>query len=175
VTRPGADLSHESLAYRLELLEQRPGSLTGSDPVKLTGSDPVKDEENPASDAPEPPPLELRQLQEAWQRSVLAAVEERSIPAASMYREAHPVALVDDLLTVEFPGEAEFHRKLAEDQKNTAILRDALYDVTGRRLTFEFTLGDKTGPPETEEKKLGESELVALFKEKFDAKEVDPT
>jgi DNA polymerase III subunit gamma/tau len=173
VTRPGADLSQESLAYRLELLEQRPGgSLTGSDPVKLTGSHPVKDEENPAP-GPEPPPLELRQLQEAWQRSVLAAVEERSIPTASMYREAHPVALVDDTLTVEFPGEAEFHRKLAEDQKNVAILRDALYDVTGRRLTLEFTLGDKTRPPQTEEKKLDESELVALFKEKFDAKEVD--
>ena len=99
---------------------------------------------------PAPPPLELQQLQEAWARSVLAAVEERSIPTASMYREAHPVALEDDRLTVEFPGEAEFHRKLAEDPKNAAILRDALYDVTGRKLAVTFTLGEKTGPAEAE-------------------------
>ena len=79
---------------------------------------------------------------------MLAAVEERSIPTASMYREAHPVALEDDRLTVEFPGEAEFHRKLAEDPKNAAILRDALYDVTGRKLAVTFTLGEKTGPAE---------------------------
>ena len=101
-----------------------------------------------AEDVRAPPPLELQQLQEAWSRSVLAAVEERSIPTASMYREAHPVALEDDRLTVEFPGEAEFHRKLAEDPKNAAILRDALYDVTGRKLAVTFTLGEKTGPAE---------------------------
>jgi len=91
-----------------------------------------------------------------------------------MYREAHPVALDDDRLTVEFAGEAGFHRSLAEDPKNTAILRDALYDVTGRKLTLEFTLGDKTHAGDAEEEKaLGENELVALLKETFDAKEVD--
>jgi hypothetical protein len=91
-----------------------------------------------------------------------------------MLREAHPVTLVDDRLTVEFVGEADFHRKLAEDPKNAAILRDALYEVTGRRLTLEFTLGERSRhADEPEDRQIGEEELVALLKETFDAREVD--
>ncbi len=179
VTRPGADLSSESLAYRLELLERRghsgPGQGTGTVTGTVTGTETVSEvSEADGSDGPAPPPLELQQLQEAWQRSVIPAVEQRSIPAGSMLREAHPVGLVDDRLTVEFVGEADFHRKLAEDPKNAAILRDALYEVTGRRLTLEFTLGERSQRvDEPEEKQLGEEELVALLKETFDAREVD--
>ncbi len=176
VTRPGADLSQESLAYRLELLERRApsGRVRVPDPVSGTESD-TEPEEAAAEtddDAPEPPPLELQQLQEAWPRAVIDAVEERSIPVASMLREAHPVALDADRLTVEFAGEADFHRKLAEDPKNSAIIRDALYDVTGRKLALEFTLGERSGAddePETHDEK----DFVALFKETFDAREVE--
>ena len=182
VTRPGADLSHESLAFRLERLEKRGGPAAAENRqgtvtanVPSTVAAPAEADDQPAAVAEDvpAPPLELQQLQEAWSRSVLAAVEERSIPTASMYREAHPVALEEDRLTVEFPGEAEFHRKLAEDPKNVAILRDALYDVTGRKLAVTFTLGEKSGPAEPEERSLDENELVALLKETFDAKEVD--
>jgi DNA polymerase-3 subunit gamma/tau len=190
VTRPGADLSQESLAYRLELLERRvssgrvQGTVPGTDSsgraqesqgtVTVTGTESVPE---PAadvaeSDEPAPPPLELQQLQEAWPRAVLEAVEERSIPVASMLREAHPVALADDRLTVEFAGEADFHRKLAEDAKNSAIIRDALYDVTGRKLSLEFTLGERSGA-EDEPEAHDEKDFVALFKETFDAREVE--
>ena len=182
VTRPGADLSQESLSYRLELLE-RPGghsghgrsglseSGSGTAPETVPETVPESVPEEHAADAPAPPPLDLQQLQEAWQRSVIPAVEERSIPVASTVREAHPVALEGDTLTIEFPGEAAFHRKLAEDTKNVAILRDALYDVTGRKLSLTFTLGEKSGPPEPEAH--NEKDFVALFKETFDAREVD--
>src|SRR4051794_33448177 len=85
VTRPGADLSAESMGYRLEMLEQ-PGVPSG--PVQ--GTVPETRPEETTAPAPEPgrepPSLELEQLQEAWQRSVLPAVERRSIPAASMLR-----------------------------------------------------------------------------------------
>ena len=82
VTRPGADLSRESLAYRLEQLESaRP---RGREPPPETRRRARARAETPAPDSrrprPEPPPLELEQLQEAWQRSILPAVEERSIP-----------------------------------------------------------------------------------------------
>jgi DNA polymerase-3 subunit gamma/tau len=177
VTRPGADLSSESLSYRLELLERRghsgQGTVTGTGPRPIETA--TEDGPEPADpDGPAPPPLELQQLQEAWQRSVITAVEQRSIPAGSMLREAHPVTLVDDRLTIEFAGEAAFQRKQAEDPKNAAILRDALYEVTGRKLTLEFTLGERSQHgDEPEEKQIGEEELVALLKETFDAKEVD--
>jgi DNA polymerase-3 subunit gamma/tau len=176
VTRPGADLSQESLAYRLELLERRApsGRVQVPDPGSDNESDPEPEKATAvtADVEPEPPALELQQLQEAWSRAVLEAVEERSIPVASMLREAHPVALDADRLTVEFAGEADFHRKLAEEPKNSAIIRDALYDVTGRKLTLEFTLGERSGAddePETHDEK----DFVALFKETFDAREVE--
>jgi DNA polymerase III subunit gamma/tau len=175
VTRPGADLSHESLAYRLELLERRASSgrveLPGTVTVTETVTEPDEAAAEGAEDEPEPPALELQQLQEAWSRAVLEAVEERSIPVASMLREAQPIALDADRLTVEFAGEADFHRKLAEEPKNSAIIRDALYDVTGRKLTLEFTLGERSADdePETHDEK----DFVALFKETFDAREVE--
>jgi hypothetical protein len=122
---------------------------------------------------PEPPALELQQLQEAWSRAVLEAVEERSIPVASMLREAQPVALEADRLTVEFAGEADFHRKLAGEPKNSAIIRDALYDVTGRKLELEFTLGERSGAADDEAETHDEKDFVALFKETFDAREVE--
>src|SRR5207249_3890902 len=114
VTRPAADMSHESISYRLELLEQR--GHPSSAPAPAAVDTPKHSEPNP-----EPPSLELAQLQEAWQRTVLAAVEQRSIPTASMLREARPVRLEGETLTLEFPANAGFHRKLAEEPKNTNL------------------------------------------------------
>jgi DNA polymerase III subunit gamma/tau len=192
VTRPGADLSQESLAYRLELLEQRghvPPSRAATsrvggtvpetevirdEPESVTATEATEPGPEPES-APKPPSLEFEQLQEAWQRSVLPAVQERSIPAESVLREARPVALADNELTLEFPAEAEFHRRLAEDPKNATVLREALYQVTGRKLGVLFVLGEKREPAEEHEEHAAPSEedLVALFKETFDAREVD--
>src|SRR5262249_58978574 len=88
---------------------------------------------------------DLEQLQEAWQRTILPAVEEKSIPTASVLREAHPKGLAGDTLTVEFPRAASFHRQLAEEPKNATLLADALYEVTGRRLALEFEVGENGG------------------------------
>ena len=124
-----------------------------------------------------PPPLELEQLQDAWQRAILPAVEQKSIPTASMLREAHPADLADDTLTVEFPAAASFHRQLAEEPKNATLLADALYEVTGRRLALAFAVGENGGETgiEVDEGPAGEERIVELMKETFDAREVDDT
>jgi DNA polymerase-3 subunit gamma/tau len=171
VTRPAADLERESVAYRLEQLENR----GHSGHVEGTGPQP-RPEEPGAVEAPpnEPPSLELSQLQEAWQRTILPAVEERSIPAASMLREAHPAQLADDRLTVEFPAAASFHRQLAEEPKNATLLAEALYEVTGRKLALDFAVGENGGEePLEEEQPAGEDEIVQLMKDTFDAHEVE--
>ncbi len=166
VTRPGADLSRESIAYRLDQLER---GHAGHRPVAAT-----HEEASRAGDeSQEPPPVELTQLQEAWQRSVLPAVGEKSIPAASMLAEARPVALDDDTLTIEFPESASFHRQLAEEPKNTTLLRDALYQLTGRKLGLAFVLGESAGDEEASETPAGEEDIYQLVKETFDAREVD--
>jgi len=170
VTRPAADLSREATAYRLEQLESRhsaEGGMASTRPEVGPVTEPVS--------ASEPPAVELQQLQEAWQRAVLPAVEEKSIPTASVLREAHPAGLAGDTLTLEFPRNASFHRQLAEEPKNATLLADALYEVTGRRLALAFELGANGGDGEepAEEEPAGEDDLVSLIKETFDAREVE--
>jgi DNA polymerase-3 subunit gamma/tau len=168
VTRPSADLERESLAYRIEQLEQRGHVPAPPAPAEAPAAAP--EPEPPASDGP---PLELRQLQEAWTRSVLPHVEQRSIPTASIYREARPVALADDAVTVEFPGAAAFHRQLAEEQKNVTLLVEALYEVTGRRLIVTFTVGEDPAEEADADEPAGEERILELMKQTFDAREVD--
>src|SRR5207245_1987880 len=116
VTRAGSDLSREGMAFRLERLESGAGAhaatpTPASDTVSLGQAPAVAEAAEPAA----PPSLELEQLQEAWRRSVLPAVEERSIPTAAMLTEAHPARLAGDTLTLEFPPAASFHRQKAEE------------------------------------------------------------
>jgi DNA polymerase-3 subunit gamma/tau len=167
VTRPGADLSAESISYRLEQLEQRP-------PQTGTGTEAAVPEVEAESSPPatEPPSIELEQLQEVWQRSVVPAVQTRAIHAAPVIGEAKPAALEGDRLTLEFPRSADFHRKLAEE-KYQDLLREALYEVTGRKLDLAFVLGENGAEAEQEEEPASEVDLVALVKETFDAREVD--
>jgi hypothetical protein len=128
-------------------------------------------------EASEAPSLELEQLQEAWQRTILPAVEEKSIPTASVLREAHPKGLAGDTLTVEFPRAASFHRQLAEDPKNATLLAEALYEITGRHLDLAFEVGENgEAGPEAEaepEEPASEEEIIELMKGTFDAREVD--
>jgi DNA polymerase-3 subunit gamma/tau len=169
VTRPGADLSRESLSYRLEQLETRAHVPTAEPPVRDSG--PVE-EVRANREVPPPPDLELQQLQEAWQRTILPAVEERSIPAASVLREAHPAELAGDTLTVEFPASAAFHRQLAEEPKNATLLEEALYEVTGRHLGLAFAEGEGRGEEaEEDDGPAGEEKILELVKEKLDARE----
>jgi DNA polymerase III subunit gamma/tau len=165
VTRPGADLSRESLSYRLEQLESR-GHVPGTVPETRSEQTPT-----PAP-AASPPSLELEQLQEAWQRTILPAVEERSIPAASVLREAHPAGLAEGTLTVEFPASASFHRQLAEEPKNATLLAEALYEVTGRHLGVAFAEGEaRAEDGDEDDEPPGEEKILELVKETLDARE----
>src|SRR3954467_2247287 len=93
VTRPAADMSRAAPSSRLDQLERgRPSHASGPGPETAPEPRPAP---TPRAEAPD---AALGQLQEAWQRSVLPAVGEKSIPTASMLAEAHPVALEDDTL-----------------------------------------------------------------------------
>ena len=186
VTRPGADLSRESLAFRLELLEQRPGQAVAPAPAaeRATPAAPQPDAEPappaPTSEAaPEPaatgPPLELEQLQDAWQRTVApggaSAVDSR--PPRCSERPGRPRSTADTL-TIEFPATADFHRRQTEEPKNVGVVREALYEVTGHKLGVVLALGE---PPEgdvtDDDDPLDEEALISMFKDTFDAEEVE--
>jgi DNA polymerase-3 subunit gamma/tau len=202
VTRPGSDLSVESLAFRVEQLEQgrRSASVPSAEPRPVakpataasaparpredapepeTGADAPAPESSPDPDpdlAPaEPPELELVQLQDAWRHAVLPALERRSIPASTMLREAHPAALAGNTLTLEFPRTATFMREQAEEPKTSALLLEALFEVTGRHLELVFATGAAASPAEPAgDHPVTEEEIIALVKSTFDAQELEP-
>ena len=186
VTRPGADLSRESLSYRLAQLESRtrephhtPAQASAPAAPPNEANEDVRSEAAPAPDEPsERPPLELEQLQQLWQQAILPAVAEHSIPAGSVLNEARPVELSGERLVIEFPPAASFHRNLAEDPKNATLLVDAIREVTGRRLDLAFVIGEGNADEdagEHEREPETEEEFIALFKDRFDAREVDGT
>jgi DNA polymerase-3 subunit gamma/tau len=169
VTRPASDLSRESTAYRLDQLERSLRAGEAGTEVRAEAGEPTE-----ADREAQGRPLLLEQLQEAWQRTILPAVEGRSIPTAAMLREAHPAALAEDTLTLEFPATASFHRRLAEEPRNANLLQDALYEVTGRRLALAFEVGERDPEAdESDERPPTEDELYQLVKETFDARDVE--
>jgi DNA polymerase-3 subunit gamma/tau len=198
VTRPQADRSRDALLLRLEHLEARVGAEPRQAAVAGAGHDPPR-QPGPESPPVEAPPvqqedagpglapphkeeetgaevsLDLEQLQHQWRQAVLPALEERSIPAASMLREARPVELAGARVVIEFPPHASFHRNLAEEPKNIHLLQEVLHEVTGLHLNPAFALGE--GEPEAdgeaaEEPPATEEDIVTLLKQTFDAREV---
>ncbi len=183
VTRPASDLARESVNYRLEQLEQR--GPTAAPPAVLPA--PGRQAPAPAPAFPAattaaetgggvataaPPTVELEQLQEAWQRTIVPAVAEKSIPISTVLGEARPAELSGNTLTVEFPASASFHRQLAEEPKNATMLADALYEVTGRRLVLAFAVGDAEAEGAGElEGPAGEDRILELLKNDLGAVE----
>jgi DNA polymerase III subunit gamma/tau len=173
VSRPQADSSREALVQRVEQLEARTGReprvAAAPEPSvpPAAGPDPIE------APSEQPSELDLEQLQHAWRQAVIPALEERSIPAASMLREARPVELAGARVVIEFPPSASFHRNLAEEPKNVHLLTDVLHEVTGRKLTPAFSVAegaDDSEEPGTEEPTT-EEDIVTLLKQTFDARE----
>jgi DNA polymerase-3 subunit gamma/tau len=183
VTRPGSDLSLESLAYRLEQLESARRSGAQPAPAEPAPQPERQPAETPVAAAPvanmaaapsEPPAVSLEQLQELWRRAVLPALERRSIPAATMFRDTHPSLLAESTLTVEFPPAAAFVRTQAEEPKTVAMLLEALFEVTGRQLELLFATGEaaRESEPATDGP-VTEQEIIDLVKSTFDAQELE--
>jgi hypothetical protein len=122
---------------------------------------------------PEAPEIALEHVADAWERSIVEAVRERSIPVASLLADATPKELAGDTLTLEFPAGADFHRRQVEEPHNIGLLRDALYEVTGRRLSVVLETGEETSEEaRADDEPLSEEDVISLLKETLDAEEV---
>ena len=174
VTSPGSDLSRESLAFRVDQLETR---LLGSAEPARPQPAPERPEQPATTETPaeaQAPPLGLDQLQDAWQRTILPAVQSRSIPVASLLGEARPAALEGETLTLEFPATADFHRRQAEETKNVTVIREVLYEVTGHRLGVTLALGEAGEETDADaDDPLSEEAFISMFKDELDAQEVE--
>jgi DNA polymerase III subunit gamma/tau len=184
VTRPHADLARESLVHRIEVLESRvhagaPAAESwGPSPVPAPAAGPAPADTSPSYGDDEPssaPDVSLEQMQDAWARSVLPAVKERSIPIATLLSEATPSGLEGDTLTLTFRPGADFHRKQIDEPANAKLLREALYDVTGRKLAVLTAVADGDDDPASEETPFGEQEVISLLVNDLNATEVEET
>ncbi len=175
VTRPQSDLSRESLAHRVELLESRPhaGASHGPPPEPAAPTEETRSAVPPPANEPAAPRVELDQVTEAWERSIIEAVRERSIPVASLLTEARPAGLAEDTLTLVFPAGADFHRRQVAEPQNIGVLRDALYEVTGRKLVVVLESRDDEEVGAADDEPLSEEDVFSLLKETFNAEEVE--
>ena len=174
VTRPHADLSRESLAHRVELLESRtqPATSARSPEPKPAAPDVTAEAVSAPRADSTGPDLGLEQVADAWQRGIVEAVRERSIPVASLLEEARPTGLAEDTLTLEFPAGADFHRRQVGEPGNIGLLEDALYEVTGKKLAVVLETGDQETGEQSDEP-LPEEDFVSFLKDTFDAEEVE--
>ena len=63
---------------------------------------------------------------------------------------------------------------LAEEPRNTALLADALYEVTGRRLALAFALGEpEPGEEPARDEPEGEEAFLSLLRDELGAREVE--
>ena len=55
------------------------------------------------------------------------------------------------------------------------VIREALYEVTGHRLGVTLALGEALEAEVDEDEQLTEDALISMFKDTFDAQEVEET
>ena len=148
VTRPQADLSREAVLLRLEQLEARTRSAPPPPPSAL---DTASDGNAPGAltrlrpRSPRQPPT-LRATSSSWRTSSRRGAR-RCCPRCRSGRSpwprcsARPSRSISQASgsIIEFPPFASFHRNLAEEPKNSALLSDVLHEITGHRLAPAFT------------------------------------
>ena len=113
--------------------------------------------------------LSLAAFAEMWP-AVLEALEGESPMLAAALRDARPVELADQDLTITWPESAAFSKRQAEDPAKRELIAQSIRAVTGASLRLAYELGAEHEPAEA----LTEEELVARFKQEFAAVEESP-
>ena len=183
-TQPQADLSLQTLIFRIEQLERRLGGEPAAEaPAEEAASAPapqaapqrggggpsaavaVKPREE---EAPQPTgALELEQIKALWPAVADAVAEENGMLGAAV-GAAQPAAIDGDTLTVAFPADAAFVKKKAE--ANRDLLAAAVRGLTGHSLGLAFELSDEAsaGAQAT----LDHEQLIERLRAEFGAEEV---
>ena len=91
---------------------------------------------------------------------------------AAMLREARPIELADQGLTLAWPQSAAFSKRQVEDPAKRELIARSIRAVTGAslRLAHELHSDHQVAPPA----QLTDDELVERFKQEFGAEELPP-
>jgi DNA polymerase III subunit gamma/tau len=183
-TQPQADLSLQTLIFRIEQLEGRlggepAGETTAEEPVAATASQaaPQRSGAGPSAavavepreeEAPQPTgALELEQVKALWPAVADAVKEENGMLGAAI-GAAQPAGLEGDRLAIAFPADAAFVKKKAE--ANRELVATAVRGLTGHSLALTFELSDEAGSDA--QATLDHEQLIERLRAEFGAEEV---
>jgi DNA polymerase III subunit gamma/tau len=183
-TQPQADLSLQTLIFRIEQLEGRlggepAGETTAEEPVAATASQaaPQRSGAGPSAavavepreeEAPQPTgALELEQVKALWPAVADAVKEENGMLGAAI-GAAQPAGLEGDRLAIAFPADAAFVKKKAE--ANRELVASAVRGLTGHSLALTFELSDQAGSDA--QATLDHEQLIERLRAEFGAEEV---
>ena len=183
-TQPQADLSLQTLIFRIEQLEGRlggepAGETTAEEPVAATASQaaPQRSGAGPSAavavepreeEAPQPTgALELEQVKALWPAVADAVKEENGMLGAAI-GAAQPAGLEGDRLAIAFPADAAFVKKKAE--ANRELVASAVRGLTGHSLALTFELSEEAGSDA--QATLDHEQLIERLRAEFGAEEV---
>jgi DNA polymerase III subunit gamma/tau len=183
-TQPQADLSLQTLIFRIEQLEGRLGGEPATEaPAEESASAPVPQAAPQRSGAgpsaavavepreeetPQPTgALELEQVKALWPAVAEAVGEENGMLGAAI-GAAHPSAIEGDRLTVAFPVDAAFVKKKAE--ANRELLTTAVRGLTGQSLALAFELSEEAAA--STQSTLDHEQLIERLRAEFGAEEI---
>jgi DNA polymerase-3 subunit gamma/tau len=183
-TQPQADLSLQTLIYRIEQLERRLGGepaapndeaspaaapaparasqRSGGGPAAAVVVEPRQEQDPQPAGA-----IELEQVKALWPAVAETVGEENGMLGAAI-GAALPTAVEGDRLTVAFPADAAFVKKKAE--ANRELVAAAVRGLTGRSLSLVFELSEDAvaAGPAT----LDHDQLIERLRQEFGAEEV---
>jgi DNA polymerase III subunit gamma/tau len=128
----------------------------------------------PDAPAPAVPSLELSldAFADMWP-GVIESLEGENGLLAALLREATPLELSEQSLTLAWPESAAFLKRQAEDPAKRELLADSIRAVTGASLRLAFELRADEEVAQAGET-IDEDELVERFKREFGAVEEPP-
>ena len=159
-----------------------PGAQKAAEEVAAAVSDELEGDANVTAvavvepDAPTPaePSLELSldAFADMWP-AVISSLEDEYGLLAALLREAKPLELSGEGLTLAWPESAAFSKRQAEDPAKRQLLAESIRAVTGAslRLAFELRADEEVSPAG---EAIDEEELVDRFKREFSAVEEPP-
>ena len=111
--------------------------------------------------------LDLERVTLLWP-AVADAIREQNGMVAALLAEAVPTAVEDGRLTIQFPADAAFSKKKAED--NRELVTGALRSLGGHAIAVAFELGEDRG--ERSPATLTADELAERLMRDFAAEEI---
>jgi DNA polymerase-3 subunit gamma/tau len=180
---PEHDPSTKALLARIERLEARLGGAAPAAPASRAPSEPAtvagrtRAEATPTVTAvavvePEAPAAGFspEAFDEVWP-AILQTLEGDSPRTAELLRQATPLEVTRDGLTLAWPRSAAFYKRQAEDPTKRELIARCIRTVTGASLRLVYELRADEEFALKPEATLDDDELVDRFKHEFSAVE----